>query len=63
MFTTIIGAAQALSAVLAVFMVAVRVVESIHELRKNPDLDTLGEIIQVVKNFFTIETYKQRGAK
>lgn len=57
-FTLIIAVCQVLGAVLAVFAVAARVVEAIYELRKNPDLDTLGEIIQVVKNFFTIEKYK-----
>jgi len=45
------------SAVCAAVLAIVRMAECIYELRKKPELDTLGEIIQVVKNFFTIERY------
>jgi len=39
-------------------LAVVRLVESIYQLRKYPEMDTLQEIIQVVKNFFTIEKYE-----
>ena len=58
-FTLIKGILGVASAVLSLALVAIRLVESIYELRKNPDLDTWGEVVQVVKNFFTIETYKK----
>lgn len=48
-----------LTAVCALALAAVRLVESIYQLRKYPEMDTLGEIIQVVKNFFTIERYEK----
>ena len=53
--STILGI---ITAALSLVLVLVRVVESIYELRKNPDLDTFGECVQVIRNFFTIETYK-----
>lgn len=47
-----------LTAAMAMGLAAVRLVESINELRKNPDLSTAGKCWQVVKNFFTVETYR-----
>ena len=38
----------------------VRVIESINELSKTPDLNTIGKILQTVKNFFTIEKYQNK---
>ena len=40
-----------------VILAVVRLAEAIHELKKYPEMDTLGEILQVLKNFFTLETY------
>jgi hypothetical protein len=44
---------------LALGLAAVRLAESIYELRKNPDLSTFGKIVQVFKNFFTMEKYSK----
>jgi len=41
----------------------VRVIESINELSKTPDLNTIGKIWQVIKNFFTVEKYVKQGEK
>jgi len=46
------------SGLLNLLLVGIRVAESIYELRKNPELDTIGEVLQVFKNFFQIEKYK-----
>lgn len=48
---------QIITAVLALGLAAVRLIESINELRKKPELDTWQKCVQVVKNFFTIEKY------
>ena len=42
------------SALLNLFLVALRLVEAIYQVRKNEDLDTFQECIAVVKNFFKI---------
>ena len=44
-------------ALLALGLGAVRLVESIHQLRQKPELDTWQKCWQVLKNFFTIEKY------
>lgn len=49
---------QILVALSALVLGGVRAIESINELRKKPELDSIGKIIQVIKNFFTIEHYK-----
>ena len=54
MLTTLNIAIAACALILGV----VRAVESIYELRKKPDLDNIGKIWQILKNFFTMETYK-----
>jgi hypothetical protein len=36
----------------------VRLIECIYELRKTPELSTFQKLIQIVKNFFTIERYQ-----
>jgi F0F1-type ATP synthase gamma subunit len=51
------------SALLNFILVAVRVVESFYELRKNPDLDTWQEVKQVFINFFKVETYDSGSKK
>ncbi len=48
---------QIVTAVLALGLAAVRLIESINELSKKPELNTLQKCLQVVKNFFTIEKY------
>ena len=45
------------TAILSFILVAVRLVESIYQLSETPKLNTLGKVIQVVKNFFKLETY------
>ena len=46
-----------LSALLLVFSGIARVIESIYQLSQKPGLNTLGKVIQVIKNFFTLEGY------
>jgi len=46
-----------IAAIFTCGLAAVRLIESINELRKTPELSTLGKVIQVIKNFFTIEKY------
>ena len=48
---------QIITAVLALGLAAVRLIESINELRKKPELDTMQKCLQVIRNFFTIERY------
>lgn len=48
---------QLVTAVFALCLGAIRLVESINELRKTPELNTIGKVWQVVKNFFTVERY------
>jgi len=48
---------QITTAVLALALAAVRLIESINELRKKPELNTAQKCWQVIKNFFTIEKY------
>ena len=48
-----------ISGLLNLLLITIRVAESIFELKKNPDLDTWGEICQTFVNFFKIETYKK----
>ncbi len=47
------------TAILSAALVLIRVIESVYQLRQKPELNTLGKVIQVLKNFFTLETYKQ----
>ena len=47
------------SALVNLIYTIVRAAEAIHELKKYPEMDTLGEIIQAFKNFFTLETYSK----
>ena len=50
-----------LAVILALFNLGwagLRLTESIYQLKQTPDLNTLGKIIQVWKNFLTLETYK-----
>ena len=49
------------TALLGAILALVRVVESIHELSKTPELSTYKKVIQVIKNFFTVERYFQTG--
>ena len=44
-------------ALLALALGVARLVESIHQLRQKPELDTWQKCWQVLKNFFTIEKY------
>lgn len=46
------------SAIIGLISVIARAVESIYQLRQKPELSTVGKIWQVLKNFFTMETYK-----
>lgn len=46
------------SAMSTAALTVVRLIECINELSKKPELNTIGKIIQVVKNFFTIERYQ-----
>lgn len=48
---------QIVTALLALGLAAVRLIESINELSKKPELNTLQKCLQVVRNFFTIERY------
>jgi hypothetical protein len=48
---------QIVTALLALGLAAVRLIESINELSKKPELSTAQKCWQVVKNFFTIEKY------
>jgi len=48
-----------LVALTALILGAVRIIECINELSKKPELNSIGKIWQVVKNFCTIEKYKQ----
>lgn len=45
------------SASINLLLITIRLAECIYELKKKPELDTIGEIIQVFKNFFKIEKY------
>jgi len=47
-----------IGAVIGLISVFARAIEAIYQLRQKPELNTLGKCIQVVKNFFTLETYK-----
>lgn len=47
-----------LTAFCAFALAFIRVIESINELSKTPDLNTWSRCVQVIKNFFTIERYK-----
>jgi len=51
---------QIVTAVLLLVVALVRMVESIYQLSQKPGLSTLGKCIQVIKNFFTLETYNVR---
>ena len=58
--TIILFIAQCFSlstAILSLALVAVRVIESIYQLRQKPALDTWQKCWQAIKNFFTIEKY------
>lgn len=50
---------QIITAVFALALAAVRLIESINELSKKPELNTAQKCWQVVKNFFTLEQYKK----
>ena len=58
MFTLILTILKIIAALAGAALAIVRLVESIYELRKYPELDTFQEIVQVVKNFFSIEKYQ-----
>ena len=58
MLNSILVIIQILIALTALILGVVRVIECINELRKKPELSTIGTIWQVIKNFFTIEKYK-----
>lgn len=58
MFTLILTILKIIAALAAAALAIVRLVESIYELRKYPEMDTFQEIVQVVKNFFSIEKYQ-----
>jgi len=44
---------------LAVALGALRLIECVYQLRKNPDLNTIQKCWQVAVNFFTIERYSK----
>lgn len=46
-----------LEILIAVLLLAVRVLESVNELRKTPELNTAQKCWQVLTNFFTVERY------
>ena len=46
------------TALIGLLLAVVRLAECLYQLKKTPELDTIGEIWQVIKNFFTIERYK-----
>jgi len=49
-----------ITAIIGLISVTARAIESIYQLSQTPNLNTIGKIWQVLKNFFTLETY---GAK
>ena len=61
MFTLILTILKIVAALAGAALAIVRLVESIYELRKYPELDTFQEIVQVVKNFFSLEKYEIVG--
>ena len=61
MFTLILTILKIIAALAGAALAIVRLVESIYELRKYPELDTFQEIVQVVKNFFSLEKYEIVG--
>ena len=48
---------QIVTAILALALAAIRLVESINQLRQKPELNTFQKCWQVVVNFFTVEKY------
>ena len=63
MLKTIITALELIGAVLVIFPPAARAVESVYQLSQTPGLNTVKLCWQVIKNFFSIETYKKPVAK
>ena len=57
MFILITQVAEMVAAVLGLVLILVRVVESINELSKTPELSTYKKVWQVIVNFFTLEKY------
>jgi hypothetical protein len=47
--------------VIALLLLGVRLLESINELRKTPELNTAKKCWQVAVNFFTVEKYIPAG--
>ena len=47
------------TAVLGLVSMAVRALEGIYQLSQKPGLNTFQKCWQVIKNFFTVETYKK----
>lgn len=56
--STVIVFINIATALIALILASIRLAESIYELRKNPDLNTIGKVVQVFKNFFTLEKYQ-----
>ena len=52
---------QIVIALFTLALAAVRLVESINELRKTPELNTAQKCWQVLKNFITVEKYIPAG--
>jgi hypothetical protein len=49
-----------IGAVIGLISVIVRAVEAIYQLEQTPGLSTIQQCWQVLKNFFTIETYSKK---
>ena len=56
--STIVSVLGLVPVVVAVILSVIRLIESINELSKKPELNTLQKCWQIVKNFFTVEKYK-----
>lgn len=46
------------SAVIGLISVLARAIEAVYQLSQTPNLNTAQKCWQVIKNFFTVETYK-----
>ena len=58
MLGTILVLLQIITAVIALALIVIRLIESIHQLSQTTNLNTAQKCWQVVKNFFTVERYK-----
>jgi hypothetical protein len=60
MLQTLILVLELIGAVLVLFPAGARAIEAVYQLSQTPNLNTIGKIWQVVKNFFSIEKYQAK---